>query len=133
MATREATMDGNPKQGLVKGHGLTQAEHNAVMELAAACNADDDLSLPLNWGPVGEPPESDRPDKLVYSEHGAVVGFVGLQDGSEIEVYGMVHPAHRRKGIGRALLRAAQEEARERGHANLLLVVEEKSESGKAF
>jgi ribosomal protein S18 acetylase RimI-like enzyme len=126
-------MDGNPKQGLVKDYGLTQAEHHAVMELAAACNADDDLSLPLNWGAVGEPPEGDRPDKLFYYERGAVIGFAGLQDGAEVEVYGMVHPAHRRKGIGRALFQAAQEEVRERGHAKLLLVVEEKSESGKAF
>ena len=45
----------------------------------------------------------------------------------------MVHPEHRRKGTGRALLSAVQVEYRKRGRKSLLLVCEDVSASGKAF
>src|SRR5439155_6574314 len=49
------------------------------------------------------------------------------------ELCGLVHPEHRRKGIGRALLAAAQEECRRHGVQEILLVSEAASRSGRAF
>jgi ribosomal protein S18 acetylase RimI-like enzyme len=45
----------------------------------------------------------------------------------------MVHPAHRRRGLGRALLAAGRAEVGRRGHSSFLLVCDEASPSGPAF
>ena len=72
-------------------------------------------------------------NQVLYYRDGELIGFVSLEGGQPIEVCGMVHPAHRRKGIGRALLAATQEECRRRGLRSLLLVCDEAARSGRAF
>ncbi len=56
---------------------------------------------------------------------GPVVGFVGLRAKDDVlEICGLaVDPAHRRTGLGRALLKAALRSARQRGFARVALQV----------
>jgi ribosomal protein S18 acetylase RimI-like enzyme len=69
---------------------------------------------------------------LLSRVDGQLVGVATLQRGTPVEACGLVHPAWRRRGVGRRLLAAAQVECRrlERG---LLLCFDERSASGRAF
>jgi ribosomal protein S18 acetylase RimI-like enzyme len=70
-------------------------------------------------------------DVLVAEDGGAVVGYVTLEQswpvaahGHVLDVAGLgVHPAHQRRGIGRALVEAAAAEAARRGARKLSLRV----------
>jgi ribosomal protein S18 acetylase RimI-like enzyme len=88
------------------------------------------------WSPQVTPgPLSDRPfpldDVLVFDAAGEVAGYValgaptGLESNSHVVlVRGLaVAPSHQRRGIGRALLAAAEATARERGARRLTLRV----------
>jgi ribosomal protein S18 acetylase RimI-like enzyme len=96
----------------------------------------------LTWSPLttpGPPPPPDRDvfarrapqDHLVAEVDGAVVGVVNLGHPTEleasrhvVEIQGItVHPDHLRRGIGRALLQAATEEAARRGARKVSLRV----------
>jgi ribosomal protein S18 acetylase RimI-like enzyme len=125
-------MTRNGKQGLVKRPALTETERAEVDQLAALCRRDDALDLGIVQDLARLEPDGES-NQLLYLEAGKLIGFMTVQPGPEIELYGMVHPAHRRKGVGRALLAAAQEECRRRGSRSLLLVCEEASTSGRAF
>lgn len=119
-----------PKQGLVTACVLTEEDRAEVRQLAALCDRYEGLDLPVQAGP---PPVADETNEFLYYEAGALVGFVSLDGEPEVEVCGMVHPAHRRRGIGRALLVAALAECRRRGASDCLLVCEDASASGRAF
>ena len=122
--------DSNTDQGLVAVRSLSEDDRAAVVRLAELCNRYEGLDLALNFQPS---PADDTTDQFLYYDRGALVGFVSLYGDLEIEVCGMVHPERRRRGIGRALLGAAQAECRRRGLTSFLLVCEEASSSGKAF
>ena len=64
---------------------------------------------------------------------GALIGFASAPPGRPVEVLGMVHPAHRREGVGRELLAAVAEECRACRASEFLLVCEAASVSGCAF
>jgi GNAT superfamily N-acetyltransferase len=78
-------------------------------------------------------PSGNRPAQLLHYQGDTLTGFVYLQHGPEIEIYGMVHPEHRRKGVGTALLEASKAVRRQEGVGNLLLVCDSALPSGKAF
>jgi ribosomal protein S18 acetylase RimI-like enzyme len=118
--------------GIVRMHGLADVDRAAVEKLAALCNQREGLDLPLNLEGAG-PGHGDEVNQVLCYRDGELIGFVSLEDGQPLEVCGMVHPAHRRTGIGRALLAAAQEECRRRGLHSLLLVCDEAARSGRAF
>jgi ribosomal protein S18 acetylase RimI-like enzyme len=61
------------------------------------------------------------------------VGFAWLPDDPAPEACLMVHPDHRRRGIGRALLAALRSEGRRRGINSLVLVADQAATSGRAF
>ncbi|HEV8193476.1 MAG TPA: GNAT family N-acetyltransferase [Ktedonobacterales bacterium] len=113
---------------------LTGDELVAVKELAALCNALEGLDLKLSLDPApGNDPQVPRVFLAWANE--AIVGFSAL-DGAgrrQAEVCGMVHPEHRRKGIGSSLLDAAVEEARRQGSERVLLICEDASEAGQGF
>jgi ribosomal protein S18 acetylase RimI-like enzyme len=88
------------------------------------------------WSPVVTPgPLSDGPfpldDVLVFDAGGSVAGYVALGTPTRLEsnrhvvlIRGLaVAAAHRRQGVGRALLAAAEAAARERGARKLTLRV----------
>ena len=118
--------------GLVQRRRLSDREKADVVALAAMCNAHESLELKLN---VDTPPDDDDAggNDFLYYADGALTGYCALDIGSGVELCGMVHPAYRRRGIGRALLAAATGELRRRGVGKLLLICERDSRSGQAF
>ncbi|GHO49939.1 GNAT family N-acetyltransferase [Ktedonospora formicarum] len=81
-------------------------------------------------------PSGNKPALLLHYQGDTLSGFAYLQHlrpDSEIEVFGMVHPDHRRKGVGTTLFEAARAVWRRRGASGLLLVCDGALSSGKAF
>jgi ribosomal protein S18 acetylase RimI-like enzyme len=81
-------------------------------------------------------PTGDTPAHLLHYQGNTLTGFAYLQHirpDSEIEIFGMVHPDHRRKGIGTTLFEAAKAAWQQRGATGLLLVCDGSLPSGKAF
>src|SRR5439155_3973776 len=118
--------------GIVTMHGLADVDRAAVAHLAALCNQREGLDLPFNLEGAG-PGHGQAVNQVLYYRDGELIGFVSLEGGPPIEVCGMVHPEHRRKGIGRALLAVAKVACRRRGLPSLLLVCDEAARSGRAF
>jgi ribosomal protein S18 acetylase RimI-like enzyme len=77
----------------------------------------------------------DFPLDFLYYDDGQIVGYVALDDrGVEAkELFGMVHPAYRRRGIFRSLFHAAKDACRLLGVRRQVLVCEHSSTSGRAF
>ncbi len=122
-------MTTSESHNLIGRQTLNENELNEVERLATICNSYEDLELKLAFGP--SPVDSEQQtNSFLYYEGGALVGFCSLD---YEELCGMVHPDHRRKGIGRALLDAAINEYRRRFISSILIICEEASRSGKAF
>src|SRR3954453_911793 len=116
-----------PQGSVLVGRGeLTDAELQAVEELRTLCNATDGLKLKLNVD--GPPSGAGAADRFLYWAAGRLVGFCSLDGESEVEICGMVHPDHRRRGIGHMLLAAALAECRRRAAESALLICERQAE-----
>ena len=101
---------------------LEGAELEAVVRLQRRCERAQGLDLKLTLGrSVAAPVETD----LLAVSGGEVVGYCGLDRGGEVEVCGMVDPAHRGRGIGTALLERATVTAGRLGHAGVLVICEQ--------
>jgi ribosomal protein S18 acetylase RimI-like enzyme len=72
-------------------------------------------------------------DLLWWGDDGRLLGFLGLYAFSAptVELSGMVDPAHRRRGIASALLKAALPLCRERGYTKALLVTPRTPTAGR--
>jgi ribosomal protein S18 acetylase RimI-like enzyme len=115
--------------GLIGRQNLTEEEDRDALLLASVCNSYEGLDLKLALG--GPPSETDgETNRFLYYEDSMLVGFCSLDYD---ELCGMVHPEHRRKGIGSALLSAALDEYKRRPVPNILIICEEASQSGKGF
>jgi ribosomal protein S18 acetylase RimI-like enzyme len=125
------TLEKQPEE-LRASRGLSPETVAEIEALAAICNAAEGLDLKLNWELMRQRPDGQTNDFLFYRA-GALVGFAGVYDLGKLETCGMVHPSHRRQGIGLQLLTAVLDEGRRRGVADLLLVCERRSASGQAF
>src|SRR5689334_22635242 len=113
------------RQGLIAASTLSAEDLKQVRALRDVCNAYEGLTLKLNLSP-GDP---DLPaTRFLYFDRGRLVGYAALDAGSfEAELCGMVHPRHRRRGIGRELLEAARAACRRTYLERLLLICEEAS------
>jgi ribosomal protein S18 acetylase RimI-like enzyme len=118
-----------PKQGLVPVRQLSDADRARIEALAAVCRQAEGMDLPLYL----EPSTGDETNLFCTYRRGVLVGAAVAPPDDPIEVLAVVHPEHRRQGIGRALLGAVQQEGRRRGVSSLLLVCEEAAPSGVAF
>lgn len=119
------------KQGISKVLQLTDTVRQQVETLAAACRQVEPIEMALS---LESPPSgSNETNQFFYHQDSEPVGFVTLFGSDPIEIIGMVHPEHRRKGIGRALLQAALTESERRGETECLLICEGNSASGQAF
>ncbi len=81
-------------------------------------------------------PSGNTPAHLLHYQGDTLTGCAYLQHlrpDSEIEIYGMVHPDHRRKGVGTTLFEAAKAVWQRRGASGLLLVCDGSLPSGEAF
>jgi ribosomal protein S18 acetylase RimI-like enzyme len=117
------------------GRQLTAEQAKAARALREICNRADGLDLKLGIA-ADFTPQSSEPYAFLCEVDGELVGFCTLvgDDEPELELCGMVHPAHRRQGIGRALLRAALDSAGRRPAATRILAIcEDTSAAGRAF
>ncbi len=118
--------------GLVAKPSLDSADTVQLHELAAACTKADGLEVKLNWSMIADRAPG-RINDLCFYDNGALVGYMPLDDfGGSYEITGVVAPAHRRRGIFRAMYEAAVRELRGRGASELLLVNYRASASGCA-
>lgn len=130
--------NGGTLDGLVARRGLAAGDVTQVQTLADAVLRADGVGLKLNLprqvqsDPKAEP-VADEASDFCYYEDGRLVGYAPLDgDGDELEATAAVLPSHRRRGVFRLLLDAAQKEAQRRGAARLLLVSYRDSPSGTA-
>lgn len=98
-------------------------DHLAALE--GACRARDGVDHALRLEP-GSPTIERWVD-------GSLVGALAIQEGSPPELGLLVHPEHRRRGIGRGLVDEAAARCRDQGATELLLTTEGRSASGRAF
>ena len=120
------------EQGVLSCSRLTGEQLREAEQLAELCNRLEGLDLPLDFEPV-EVGSGAQAGQFLYYERGSLVGFASLEGITDPELCGMVHPDHRRKGIGRALLAAALEECRSRGLRSLVLACDQACPAGSAF
>jgi ribosomal protein S18 acetylase RimI-like enzyme/N-acetylglutamate synthase-like GNAT family acetyltransferase len=113
---------------------LSQEELKEISQLADLCNKHENIELKLNWNMLRERSGQETNDYMFY-ENGQLVGFLGIYQfrSTEVEISGMVHPLHRRKGIFGELVRAAKQECVLRGVPKLIFICQNGSSSGKAY
>ena len=112
--------------------GVTAIDQANIAELIEDYKHYEGVDFPVALEEMLAPSEN-KPTLLLHYQADTLTGFAYLQHGSEIEIYGMVHPEHRRQGVGTALLHAAQAVQRQEGTETLLLVCDSALASGKAF
>lgn len=117
---------------------LTADGRAAVRELEDRVVAADGGRLKLEWGILAaqEADGSTAPRVGLWVEEGRLLGFVGIYafgGGATAELAGMVDPAVRRRGIGRALLDGALRHCRERAFDQTLLVTPRNGAGGREF
>ncbi len=114
--------------------GLTGEELLRAAALKALCDAEDGLDLKIHPEMQSAATDASVTDAIVATtKDGMLMGLCTLDGGSEIEVCGMVHPAHRRRGVGRALLEDALAACRERRARRVLLICEDASAAGRTL
>lgn len=112
---------------------LDGKQMDGIKKLQIACEQEESIQLKLNWGMLKTRKEKEKMDFLHY-ENDLLVGFVGIYGfGSKVELCGMVHPSHRRKGIFKQLLADAFIEINNGKTKQILLNAPAKSFSGKGF
>ena len=110
---------------------LSASDRAAVARLLELCNQHEGLELPIVLAPIAA--RGAATTEFLFVHHGAPVGFAWLPDDPEPEACLMVHPAHRCRGIGRALVTAVRAECRRRGLPGCLLVCDEAAPASRAF
>lgn len=101
---------------------LAEGERAAVADLLAAAEARDGIAHGISTEPPAPDAPIDDAHYLLAREGGAIVGVVGLVGYQEVEATIVVHPDHRRRGIGSRLIAATQAELARRKLATWLLV-----------
>src|SRR5215470_15580999 len=120
--------------GIVTKKFLSTDDISAIQRLAAICEGYEHTRLRISWGMLQTRP-GDFPLDFLYYEDGKIVGYIALDDrGVETkELFGMVHPAYRRRGIFQRLFQAVIDVCHLRGVRRLILTCEHTSLSGQAF
>ncbi len=104
---------------------LVQSDLEEVRKLTSSCDQYEGLDYLI--------PNPQMRATLCY-ENGRLVGLLAIQLGiGEAELYLVVHPEKRRRGIGSTLLQTAKEECERQRIGKCMLVCQESSKSGKAF
>jgi ribosomal protein S18 acetylase RimI-like enzyme len=114
--------------------GLSPDQLEAIAALERRVVAHDGGRLKLEWGRLRRRSGEIAEDVLAW-EGGELVGFAGLYGPGppQIELAGMVDPAHRRCGIGGSLLQAALALSAAAGGCEPLLIVPRWSVGGRAL
>jgi ribosomal protein S18 acetylase RimI-like enzyme len=114
--------------------GLSPAQLTAIAALEQRVVAHDGGRLKLEWRRLRER-SGERAEDLLAWDGETLVGFIGLYGPTptQIELAGMVDPAHRRHGIGRRLLDGALALSAAAGAREALLIVPRGSAAGCAL
>ncbi|GAC1391184.1 MAG: GNAT family N-acetyltransferase [Ktedonobacteraceae bacterium] len=122
-------------QGIFAKQKLTEDEIAAIQQLATLCNTFEGLHMRLFGMDMFKQRSGNETLDFLYYEQGLLVGYLGIDNygTKQKELINMVHPEHRRQGIGSQLLQAAKEEGRHSGIEKLILTCERVSASGRAF
>ncbi len=122
------------RQGLFAKHFLTAHEMAELEQLAALCDARENLRMRLDYNML-DLPILPTDDLFLFYRNDALLACLLLDryHSDMKEVTGMVHPDFRRQGIFRTLLAAAGKECQSRGINRLLFICEATSLSGQAF
>ncbi|HEX6122993.1 MAG TPA: GNAT family N-acetyltransferase [Ktedonobacterales bacterium] len=119
----------------IEAHATLTAEQQAQAHaLAATCNQLEGLDLKVATEFPATAHSTER-NAFLCSADDTLIGYCALDRNSatEAELCGMVAPAHRRRGIGGALLAAVRAESQRTGLRRLLIICEQASQSGRAF
>jgi Acetyltransferase (GNAT) family. len=104
-----------------------------IKQLQQICENKDQIRLKLNEELLQTRNRDDRYQLLRY-EDGVLIAFLGIYPfGNKVELTGMVHPDHRRKGLFTRLFNEAILRVRQEGKENILLNTPKNSLSGQAF
>jgi ribosomal protein S18 acetylase RimI-like enzyme len=83
---------------------LSENQLKEIKVLQDICEKHGNFRLKLNWDMLNSRKSGEQTDFFTY-EDGELAGFLALYPfGGKVELCGMVHPEHRRKGIFTALL-----------------------------
>jgi len=121
------------RQHFEKSYGLNETQLADIEQLETACNQFEGLTIKLNWSMLQDRPREQSSDFLYYAD-GQLVGYLALYgfNQREVEVSAMTHPEHRRQGIFKQLLAAANLELKKRNVSDFLFICERASVSGTA-
>lgn len=119
---------------------LTQKDYEDANNLMNHCYANDRTNLKLELDYKLSLTKDNRigikeVNEYLYYAGGVLVSYLGVSSfgGNVYELNGMTHPEYRRKGLFKKLLSLALQELKNNGQKNLLLLSDEKSDSGKQF
>lgn len=119
---------------------ISEKEYEEIKELEKICILEDKVNLKLEMefklnlhknykiglGNINE---------FLYYINGKLVAYIGISSfgGNQGELNGMTHPEWRRKGLFRKLFKFAIDECKKRKVNEILLLSDEKSDSGNEF
>lgn len=119
---------------------LTKKDSEDIKNLMELCYSNDQINLKLELDykqtvRKHSGPELKDINELMYYADGKLVSYLGICNfgGNVLELNGMTHPEYRKKGLFQRLFQLAVMEAKNGGHKSLLLLSDEKSESGNRF
>jgi ribosomal protein S18 acetylase RimI-like enzyme len=114
--------------------GLSPDQLEAIAALERRVVAHDGGRLKLEWGRQRRR-SGERPEDVLAWDGEQLVGFAGLYGpgATQIELAGMVDPAHRRHGIGARLLTVALELCGAAGAGEPMMIVPRGSTGGRAL
>ena len=114
-------------------HTLAPDEWAALADLLAVAGARDGIEHPVHTAPPAEDSPADAAHFLLARSDGELVGVASIVGYQDLEITGVVHPDHRRRGIGGHLVAAVRAEVARRGLSSWLLVCDTALPSGPAF
>ncbi|ASS76535.1 hypothetical protein CIG75_17260 [Tumebacillus algifaecis] len=113
---------------------VSPTELEEITALASLVRQQDKVALKLVLDLVKNR-SGDVVNDFLFYQDGQLIGYLGMYgfNKKEIEISGMVHPAHRRQGVFTRLYEAAKDECAARGYQNMLFIVEEDALPAEAF
>lgn len=123
-----------------KKEGLTDTLCNEIKELERVCKLHEpvafklELDYKLAFAKEHPNEQKDMSEFLCYAGS-QLVGYIGICafGGGELEINGMVHPEHRRKGLFKRLFNELTVAVKSRSNQAMLLLSDRRSVAGIAF
>lgn len=111
---------------------LTEKQLDDIHSLQQICEETENINLKLNWDTLKSRPAGEENDYFQYDNSGNLLGYLALYNfGGPVELCGMVHPNHRRKGIFSSLFNQAVKQLAQA--RKLLINAPASSQSAKGY